>query len=416
MNKLTTTLISLLILLLLAYGAYDFYLNYEYKEETIHTGLKGEARKNPFYASRLFLKRMGIPTETQTSVQGLNSLPDTDTVIVITTPRTTLSPERTDKLIDWVKSGGHLITLATRNWKYNGKVDDDDEFEEEEESDQVSPDPLQRYMGIRTSSRIHRNRDPKMDEDEFEESEEYADKTSTIKLKNNNKTLVLNYSYYRPILVDTEHKEATEEVKLGIHNFIIRQKIGSGMVTLVSDLAFLMNEEIEDEDHAEILWQLIHGLHKPINQPKQVWLIHNDKMPPLWEIIWRNFWALILSLSLLLLFWLVKQSQRFGPMIPKQEENRRSLNEHINSSGYFYWKNDKKQKLVDSSRKALTLRLSRVHPGWEQRTQDEQIKLLAEQLSIKPEVVQRLLYTPNIEQADEFTQLIKQLEEIRTII
>lgn len=413
MSKLTTTLISLLILLLLAYGAYDVYLNYEYKDETIHTGLKGEARKNDFYASRLFLKRMGIPTETQTSVQGLNNLPNTDTVIVITTPRTTLSPERTEKLINWVKSGGHLIALATRNWKYNGKENEDD-IEEDEESDQVSPDPLQRFMGIRTTSRTHAyyNADTEIDEEPDDDDK----KVSSIKLKSSDKKLKLDYTRYRPIVVDTKHKEATEEVKLGIHNFIIRQKIGTGMVTLASDLDFFMNDSIEDEDHAEILWQLIHGLHKPLSQPAQIWLIHNDKMPPLWDIIWRKFWALILSLLLLLFFWLTKQSQRFGPMIPKQEENRRSLNEHINSSGYFYWKNDKKQKLIDSSRKALTQRLSRVHPGWEQRTEEEQIKLLSEQLSMKPEAVQRLLHAPNIEQADEFTQLIKQLEEIRTAI
>ncbi len=136
-------------------------------------------------------------------------------------------------------------------------------------------------------------------------------------------------------------------------------------------------------------------------------------MPPLWDILWRNFWALIISLSLLLFFWLYKSSQRFGPLIPKQEENRRSLNEHITSSGNFYWKNKQKQLLIDSSRKALMQRLSRIHPGWTQQTKEQQIKLLADQLSMQKELINKLLYAKNIEQADEFTQLIQQLEKIR---
>ena len=104
-------------------------------------------------------------------------------------------------------------------------------------------------------------------------------------------------------------------------------------------------------------------------------------------------------------------------MIPKQQEDRRSLNEHISSSGNFYWKYNKKQKLIESSRKALLQRLARIHPGWEQRTEEEKINLLAEQTEMKAEAIQQLLYSdannPSFEQAETFTQLIKDLENIR---
>lgn len=400
------------MLLLFAYGAYDLYLNYEYKEKTIHTGYKGEARKNPFYASRLFLKRMGIPTETQNSIQVLSSLPDTDTLILITTRRTTLSPQRTNKLIDWVKSGGHLIAVATSDWQYSGSEkianEDDSEADSEEDNEdeaeqKASPDPLQRFMGVNLGPR------PILEDDDEEE-----DKTiPSIKLRGNDKPLKLDVARYRPILVDNKHQEQTEEIELSLNNYIVRQKIGDGLVTLITDMDFITNERIESADHAEILWQLVHGLHKSLKQPSNIWLIHNDKMPPLWDILWRNFWALIISLSLLLFFWLYKSSQRFGPLIPKQEENRRSLNEHITSSGNFYWKNKQKQLLIDSSRKALMQRLSRIHPGWTQQTKEQQIKLLADQLSMQKELINKLLYAKNIEQADEFTQLIQQLEKIR---
>ena len=79
--------------------------------------------------------------------------------------------------------------------------------------------------------------------------------------------------------------------------------------------------------------------------------------------------------------------------------------------------NLKKQKLIESSRKALLQRLARIHPGWEQRTKEEQISLLAEQTEMKAETIKQLLYSdannPSFEQAETFTQLIKDLENIR---
>jgi len=420
MSKSTSAIITLLLLLLIAYGAYDFYLNFEYKEKTIHTGFRGEARKNPYYASRLFLKRMGIPTETKNNLQGMGGFPDTDTVLIITTKRSTLSPERTQDLIDWVKSGGHLIALAISDWKRSDIDEDslinDDSIDENWED----PDPLQRFMGVRKAYGYtfieQEEKEEKEDKDEDESTTQDEQTAETITLSGTEKALQLDETQFRPLFVDDDHREQTEEIELGEHNYILRQKIGQGMVTLITDMSFFKNKYIDAYDHAEILWQLVHGLHQSLNQPKKIWLIHNDEMPPLWDILWRNFWALLISLTLLLGFWLFKISQRFGPVIPKEDENRRSLNEHITSSGYFYWKNNKKQTLIESSRKALTQRLTRVFPGWTHYNEEEQVKMLAEHLSIKPDTVHKLLYAKEIEQADDFTQLIKQLEEIRKTI
>ena len=420
MSKKATFAVLLLVALAIGLGVYDFYQKHEYKEITIHTGYTDEARKNDYYAARLFLKRMGIDTITKDSVQDLSGLPDTNTVLVITTQRSTLSPQRTDELIEWVKSGGHLIATSTRDWKYQGKYDEDedeDSEDEEELDDRESPDPLQRYMGVRSGSRISL-----IDEDEEEDSiiDGLLPKLKTekegvykIALKGASKPLSIENSWYNPLTVDDEHKAQTEEVNLYLGNFILRQNIGDGMVTLVSDLDFVTNEGIENYDHAEILWHLIHGLHKPLAQPKHVWLIHNDNMPSLWSIIWKNAWTFVLSLAILFFAWLLMSARRFGPMIPKQQEDRRSLMEHITSSGNFYWKNNKKQLLVNSSRDALTRRLAQVFPGWTQLSEKQQVKQLAEHVSMDTKAVHRLLFAPNIEQIDEFTQLIGDLERIR---
>ncbi|MCF6193761.1 MAG: DUF4350 domain-containing protein [Kangiellaceae bacterium] len=427
-NRITVIFIALIFLSIIGFGVYNFYQTHEYKEVTTHTGFRGEARKNPLYATRLFLKRMGINTETKESVQGLDGFPNTDTVLLIDTNRSTLSNKRTLELIDWVKSGGHIIAKTTKDWKYSGS----EKINDIKKSRKHSPDPLQRYLGVRTGSRTYYV-DPDEDVetliDEFigadvsgaeKENSDDIDKLDKISLEGVDKKLTLDLTRYRTILVDEDFEDVTEIIELDDNTFMIRQKVGDGLVTLIADMSFFENRAIEKADHAEILWNLIHGLHKPITQPKAVWLIHNDEMPSLWDILWNKAWAFILSLLFLFAAWLLLSTHRFGPMIPKQAENRRSLNEHISSSGNFYWKHDKKAKLIESSRKALLHRLTRIHPGWEQRTKEEQLMLLAAQTEMKPDSIQQLLYSdvhnPNFEQAETFTQLIKDLEKIRNTL
>jgi hypothetical protein len=443
MNKKTTLLIAILLSFLVGFAVYRFYQTHEYKEVEIRTGFHGEARKNPLYAARLFLKRMGIPTMSKESVQGMGGFPKTDTVIIINSNRSSLSEKRTASILDWVKSGGHLIARATSDWSYFGKEDnlakkaDDEDEDLDEKKDyeddinetmekRPSRDPLQRMLGIRTGKRVsyYGDYDDVFDDDEDtdEDDESIADIFSTrlskmkehkIKLKNVSKELLIQRDWFYPLILEKGQASKSEQIKIDNHNFIIRQQVGKGMVTLVSDLGFINNYTLEQSDHAEILWQLVHGLHTHLNQPAEIWLINNDEMPSLWTLMWRYGWAFLVSLILLFLAWLLSSSRRFGPVIPKREEDRRSLNEHISSSGNFYWKHNKKQLLVDSSREALMQRLARIHPGWAHMQQDQQLQILVEQTGMKPALIHKLLFSDSFEQSEEFTYLIRQLENIR---
>ena len=321
--------ILLLLSLLIGGGIYVFLETHERKQKTIHTGLFGEVRNNPLYASRLFLKRMGIPTETKNSIQGLVGFPSTDTVLLINSKRTTISPQRTKELIRWVKSGGHVIALATHNWSYQRSYKDKEKTNKKKRSNNIngSPDPLQRLLGVRTGNKILYD---DIDESEQllvdnieEEGDDYVtDTLFKIRLDGVSKDLAIANSWYHPISVKKQYRKKTEIIKLRSSNFMIRQKAGNGLITLISSMDFIENKEIEKADHAEILWHLIHGLQKSLNRPVAVWLIHNDKMPPLWDILWRNAWMFILSLLFLFIAWLLNSTRRFGPLIPKQEGDR----------------------------------------------------------------------------------------------
>ena len=116
---------------------------------------------------------------------------------------------------------------------------------------------------------------------------------------------------------------------------------GKGFITLVADLERIENPAIGDAEraNAKFLWQLVHKHHAV---PAGVWLIHQDAMPPLWQLIWKHAWALVLTLALLLPLTLLALSPRFGPLIPKPEPDRRRILEHIHASGLFMWQRHRK--------------------------------------------------------------------------
>ncbi len=380
---------GILILIVFILGAYGLYDRLEIVESVTKITLQGEARKNPLYAARIFLNRMGIPAKTKQSLQGLKALPDTHTVLLISSKRSTLSRKATNDLYAWIKKGGHLIARTTRS---------DDSFYKDikNKAGYQSGDPLQALLSIQTDESIRLKKEK-----------------ATIQLQGSKRPLQLNIKRFNPITYLDYDAHADEVIKIEQHIFMLRRPIGQGMITLVPNFTFIDNRNIRKLDHAEILWQLVHGLEEPDN----VWLIHNDEIPALWQLIWNKASALVITLTIMLILWLRSASHRFGPLISKAPENRRSLLEHIQASGYFYWKHQQKRKLIASTREALNQRLALTHPGWKQLSNAEKITQLATRLERSEDEIQQLLFDPNYavkkNQNEEFTQLVKQLEQIR---
>ncbi|HEC04790.1 MAG TPA: hypothetical protein ENI84_01150 [Thiothrix sp.] len=126
-----------------AYSVYDFFETHERKEITEYTPFKGEARENPLFAARLFLKEMGIPAENKNDLQSIGeNYPDTNSVIILDTRRTTLSQKRTELLLAWVREGGHLITPSSDNWTIKTYLDslnndsDDDNKDKDDDNNE----------------------------------------------------------------------------------------------------------------------------------------------------------------------------------------------------------------------------------------------------------------------------------------
>jgi hypothetical protein len=374
-------------------GGYSLSQRIALIESTQEISLEGEARKNPLYAARIFLNRMGIEASVKHRVQGLNHLPDTDSVLMISAKRSTLSKQIIDALYAWVQSGGHLIVGLTA-YDYNSAIDN------EEMESVVSIDPLQYLLNI--------SADPSVVSIGAKKQVDLAIKGAAYPLK-----MAGGAWDFHPLMSRNGFLSNDETISIKNEVFILRRQIDKGMITVVSALDFINNRNIRTADHAEILWQLVHGA----GVPAEVWLIHNDKMPALWRLMWAQGWALILTLMVILILWLYRAAHRFGPLMPKASEDRRSVLEHINASGHFYWQHQQKAKLIASTREALNQRLAVTQSAWTQCSDAEKVTQLAQRLDRPENDIQRLLFDVNYglkkKQTDEFTQLIQQLEQIR---
>ncbi len=383
-------ILTILICIAFILGGYNLYNRLEIVESVEKITLSGEARKNPLYAARIFLNRMGIPASTKESLQGLGNLPSTDTVLIISSKRTTLSGKATDDLYTWIKAGGHLIVRTTVDNDYSSFLDNMDQTKP------ISEDPLQALLEVESGNRI-----------KIKQQEAF------LEFATSERPLRLDINWFNPIIRLNNSRKNDEIIQIKADTFILRRSIGQGMVTLLADLTFIDNRKIRKADHAEIFWHLVHGL----GSPNDIWLIHNDEMPALWQLLWNKAWALIITLTILFILWLYVSAHRFGPLIPKAAEDRRSLLEHIRASGHFYWKHQQKAKLIASTREALNQRLALTLPNWQQLSEAEKIAQLALRLERPKAEIQQLLFDSNNalkkNQSDEFIQLIKQLEQIR---
>lgn len=427
-------LIAILVLIIGAMGTYYWLTHYEYKEHTREASLKGEARKNPLYATRLFLKRMGIPASKEVIYRDASNLPNHQTVVIIDHYRKNFSATRTDKLLDWVKAGGHLIVKAGID---TPTFDEDDEDKKKYDlENNPSLDPLHKALGVYTAKQYlldeendsaRKETDEQSSKDRSEQSDQASSDDDIIDLridKNDN-----NYSHTfklnalpQPQLIDIGYyfypietlnpNVSDDHFTINNHTFLLQRNWGKGLITLASDLDFMGNHLMREADNAQITWHLVNQHTTPEN----VWLVIDDDMPNLAELIWRNAFWLIISATILLIIWLWHNMVRFGPMVQKPPLQRRRILEHITASGQFMWKHKQANTLLHSTQTSVLDQASRKLSGWHQLSEHERYQKLAHHIVWSEQDVVNVFTTQSTQSAQEFTRIIKQLESIRNLL
>lgn len=376
---------------LVAGGATWFLQNFELETLDEFTGYKGEARNNSLFAARLFSKQMGIPAQRQ---DGLASLPDTDTVIVLNTERFSLSAEKITELLDWVSAGGHLITRA--------RVDLDNKADAEAETGTETEDRdiLQARLGISIGAH------ELPDEDEL---------PAEIQLPNSPEAVSVTIDFFNDLQTTADN---ARKYQLTGSTWLVQQPQGKGLVTLASTLDMIENSALDQADHGKFLLYLLQS-HNPDYQ--QVWLVHQDTLPHLFALLFRHASPLLVVLGLLLLFTFWALMPRFGALIVEPPPERRRILDHIKASGQFLWKKQQNgpEQLCAVLQHTIRQQAQRRIPGWQFLPADEQYQSLAGLLdepssALKTDAnqLEQLLSAKRLNEAG-FTTLVKLAHRLR---
>lgn len=304
---------SLIVLLVAAYIVW-WRANYERVETVVDKPRSGEASTNPLYGLKLTLRagHVQVVDSSQPVWDERHALRDRDTVLVVG-ESSSLSNTQAQRLLDWVERGGHLLMRAP--WAA------------------PAPSSLAGRLHIVAGSAgmclpLHG-----------------AGKASTA-LFCGGRRFALESDAPAPLLNWQDRDESRRSVYMRLAH-------GKGVVDVVSDFRFLTTDELKQPLNVDFTRQLL----APNYGAGTIYLVHDLAMPSFWGTLWRQYWMAWVPLLLVLLGWLWQRMQRFGPLLPAPNTERRSLLEHIDASGQHLYRYGYANRLYDAVRHAFLARL-----------------------------------------------------------
>ncbi|HTO09546.1 MAG TPA: DUF4350 domain-containing protein [Myxococcota bacterium] len=389
-----------------------FFLTCEPYEAEYHTGYRGEAASNPYYAAQVLLTRMGMPAESFAHVGALASLPPVSSTVVIPTQRHAVDAATSQRLLDWVDQGGHLVLVMWQLWDDKKRTPDPildslgvHQFLNGDDEDDGAGDPPQAEPA------------PAPDEPEAEAPEDEPDPGapspdwSEFDFPDRETPLRVRFDpSYRIELTDEAAASLVMEIgdeENGSHWATLRH--GKGLVTALTDDYFMTQPRIGDLDHAE----LVYRMSRLDGHRGKVWFVYGDQRPSVAQLLWRHGWMVASAGLIVLALWVWSVSRRFGPLAAEAPAERRELMEHVRAAGRLEWRNGAGGALLAAAREALLARLRQRHPGLESLDPAEQARVL-EKLSGLPRarVAEALAFAEETD-SGRFAGKIAILEKLR---
>jgi hypothetical protein len=334
-----------------ALAAYLFFTFVELETVQEKGEMSLEAQRNPWLATERFLQRMGRKTQSIKHSVTLDSLPEGG-VLVLAGGRGegVMDEARAEKILDWVARGGYLV-LEFSGW--GGSIEENPllaPFEITHDFDTVAPQDIERYE--------RDNAIPFFEAGLPDDKQRYR----------------LTEKYYPHIGRGEISPLWQIEDRYG--NTMLHYAWDRGHVTVVSDLAFLDNDELGDFDHAEFFWALLQRY-----QPEGAihLAVRMEYQKTLWQWLSATGWRLLPSAAILILLWLFWVVPRFGGVRVAPEVERRGLSEHLLALGHCLWRENALNTLRETARREIAQRLARRHPRLSRLSAAKQYEELARQ-------------------------------------
>lgn len=340
----------LLACLLGASGLYVWHKAMPY-DEVVDRGPSPEALGNPYLAAEHFLRQQGLAVERASSLERLSDLPPRGRSLLLLGERDNMTPRQVDQLLDWAKSGGHLLVVAEALW--------------DEETAKSGDLLLDRLHIQQTLS----------DESEQPAPARKQKKPDLTKLYVDNETAPAYFSFDTDFnLTDPKHL-AQFSANSARSSHLMQLNLGQGRVTVVTDSDLWKTPGIGQHDNAWLLWYL--------NQGTDVSLLFNSDVDDLFTLLMRYFPQALVALAALIALALWQAGMRQGPIQAPAPRARRQLQEHLQASADFLLRRSGQGTLLHALQRDILRAARRRHPGFEHLNTADQWQVL-EHLTRQP--------------------------------
>ena len=350
MNRLLMWAGLLLVCLLAAAGFYAWSKATPY-DEVIDRGPSPEAQANPYLAAEHFLRKQGLPVDHAFGLDRLADLPSEHHSLLLLTERSNMSPRQVEQLLDWTRSGGHLLVVAEALWD-----------EETGKSGDLLLDRLQIRQVL---------------SDEPEEPAPARKKKTPdlTRLYIDNETAPAYFGFDTAFnLTDPKHL-AQFSANSARSSHLMQLDLGQGRVTVITDSDLWKTANIGKHDNAWLLWYLTQGT--------AVTLLANGDMDDLFSLLLRYFPQALVALTALIALALWHAAMRQGPIQAPAPKARRQLQEHLKASADFLLRRNGQRTLVQALQRDILRAARHRHPSFEHLDDAQQWQVL-EHLTHQP--------------------------------
>jgi hypothetical protein len=188
-----------------------------------------------------------------------------------------------------------------------------------------------------------------------------------------------------------------------------RHPWGEGAVFIAADFSFFTNTELNDDANAALAWQVL----GPALRDGRVFLVYATDVPPLYVLLVRHGWPVLLALALALAGWLWARSQRLGPLLPLASPNRRALFSHIQAAGEFAYARHRNAALHAAVLRAFQQRLRRRDPITAALSGEALVLALAQRHGLPAARIAQALQPQGLSKPDVFLSTLRTLMQLR---
>jgi len=238
--RLKHVLTGFVVALVIAAAVGLFLLYFEPVDEEITSEYSLTARLNPFLAAERFMEKLDYDISASRDRNDLDKVLDSDDYNVIITSYSHLfeKPERREKLMSWIRRGGHLILEV--------KTDDTSK-------DAATERPFLNEFGLTPTSK-----NPLL--------EDYDDTQCSVQIYQNGAVFEASFLPRHALEVNGDDATVISSDKNGTH--LVEFDVGEGILTVLSDMELWRNRKIGELDHAALLAEVLG------KSPGRIWVLY----------------------------------------------------------------------------------------------------------------------------------------------